>query len=669
MLRKPLYLLLANLILILVFIFLVDVVGNCSLYFYRDEIKREIHESTDLDLDFRKAYFEFFRGVVINDINLSRDSDHIASVKSVILKPDYIDIILYCKFFVKGIVLKEAHLYRNEKKDDNFLLGLASLAGQGSSTKRSVKIVLDKINIMDYVTLDTDGSMVFGPSGTLLLHGKLNIISLPFLKEAGFPLSVKDLGKVINYVVEVIPEEDGFVVRAVDIVGYDVARLIGFGKVKDAQGSLNVDVDVELRNMSVDNFYILDNRNLDLEGLINATFKMQGPIATPSLWTEINLNHCRVRSKALNFHSVESKVSYSSDEGLDAKLSGILNRSLLSLSLKKESSLDSPLALKISIDQYQGLKSIKLDFMGNISTKLLEGDIGFGFDYREYKEDKSAFVDIKNAHLEFNDLTWSFGGLDLIFSQKKESQRINSTNLGGSLKPSLQGIALHDFTADIYGGKLRGSAIFDRSGSGISHDIKIDCKDLVVGDFVRDFLSLDYSLAGILSGSIHFSSEKEESVSGEAKIVKGKIENNEILKSIADFFSVPSLENIDFSSLNFSFNKIGDIYSAQVTLDSDNIWLDLNNQFAVGHAMDGYLTIKIATELMNESSKFKRLFKYIGYNEPMVYFPFKFEGYAHSPRIEWLQNEFREKLGGFLPEGSKKVLQRELNRVIDEFVE
>jgi len=50
-------------------------------------------------------------------------------------------------------------------------------------------------------------------------------------------------------------------------------------------------------------------------------------------------------------------------------------------------------------------------------------------------------------------------------------------------------------------------------------------------------------------------------------------------------------------------------------------------------------------------------------------FPFKISSYLNSPRILWLRNEFKEKLQNLLPESNKRVLQGQINTMVEKIQE
>ena len=85
--------------------------------------------------------------------------------------------------------------------------------------------------------------------------------------------------------------------------------------------------------------------------------------------------------------------------------------------------------------------------------------------------------------------------------------------------------------------------------------------------------------------------------------------------------------------------------------------------------MDGYLSVIMSTELLNESKVFKKLLAYIKHDEPVVVFPFKITSYINTPRILWLKNEFKVKLQNLLPESNKRFLQGQVNNMIAKIKE
>lgn len=672
--RKGLHFFPVSIILILIFVIIVDIYFTIVFNRYLNKLKQDFRENIGLNLELRYSYFDIFTGVRLNGLNIENDDNRIFYAKSIRLNLDFLNMLFKRKLVCRKIVIKGPTIYKSDYFDKHLLGFLISSIKQQKDIVESAMVSVHSLNFMDLVNLDLDGYLVSVQGKLFLTRGKVMINDTVFFNAKGTSYQNSPLEKALNYVFEATFLDSDLLISKLELTGYGATRLILAGKIKDLNDSIDLELEGEIENLLLDDIGQLNNEYFTTKGFLNANFSIKGPAENPTFKTKARFYDCRLNIlNCINIKNIDSDLIWDG-QALSLKLSGIQNNAPLYLNLNIDNSASPNIDSELLIQNSELFNKLNLNFEGNFIDNVLVGNINSFVGYEKGIDNKSTSLILKNIKINFDDFSFDSDSLDIELSEwhqgdlEKSLKKIEFEKLSSNIAIATDKIVFNNVKSQLYKGALNGQLIIRSKDNKISYDAWMSLNNLEINDFVKDFLLIDYQLSGILSGKFSIKSEAKESIFGDFQIDNGTIDNNAVLVSIAEFFEIPSLKTIDFSSLEINFSKVWDKYKAAIALFSKDIWIYLDNQFFVGEAMEGHLLVRLATSLMDESRRFRQLFKYIDYKEPTVHFPFKLRGYADKPRIEWLENEFKEKLQGFLSEVNKKVLQDELNKLAEEFV-
>lgn len=662
--------------IILIFVIIADLSLGFILNNYLNRMSLNFRHNLGLNLKFRNAYFDFFYGILIKDLTIDKNGAKIFDAKSIKLNPDFLKIIFNRRIFCKKIYVKKPHIYKIDNPQNNYLPFLFTSLKESSDSIRSTRIKLDDLNVMDLASFDLDGYITLASNKLLLTRGKIKIRQMVFLEETEADFINSLLGEPLNYAFEATFLDNSFLISKLDLSGHSV-RLLLSGRINDFANSPNLELSGELKNLLLEDIRLFNNEYLHTNGLLDASFIISGPIDNLNFRTKANLTNCNLNIlNALSIKKVNSNLTWDSQGLRSHNISGLISGAPVNLTLEIYSEGGyNKINLGLSSKNLGLFDEVRIDFRGRFLDDVLEGDTAIVLGYKKAEKNLVSSFNFKNIYLNLKSFGFksdivnislddsSAGGIEGIL------KKIEATNLSGNLAITQNSFTVDNVKTKIYHGTLKGRVAFSAKDNIFSYDSKIYLVNLEIKDMAKEFLSNEYQLCGKLSGRITISSEVSENIIGDIQIVNGKIENNAILAAISNFFSIPSLKTVDFSDFQILFRKIWDKYEAQINLFSKDVWIYLDNKFFADGTMDGYLLAKLTTKLMDESKRFRRLFRYTGYKEPTVYFPFKLKGFVDKPRIEWLSNEFKEKLQGFLSLSNQKLLQREVNKLVDRFVQ
>jgi len=562
-------------------------------------------------------------------------------------------------------------IYRTDVIDKKIVSALlVGLKTQGEFL-RSTRIRISDCNFMDYVSFDSDGYMALAQTKLFLTRGKMRILKANFLK-SGIAMANTEFGKEIDYVFEANYSDNDFFITRFELTGYGAARALASGVVADYEDEVNLDLEGEIKSVLLDDILFLNNRNFSTKGFADIGVSVNGPIEKLATTTKVHFINCVL--SAFDTISLKRIDSYLVWDGKDfsLKLSGYFNDAPLELTLEIDKRNVPQIRSQVTVKQIGAFQKTTANFQGYLLNKIIGGDLEVLGEYTEKKSEKKISVVFTNMYLNLEERNFQSNSLDLVWLgdpsgvQPPKSVSFSALSVDAAVKKD--GFSLENCKASVYGGIVNGGADFLFDGHDLNYELKLYLQNLEVADFAKEFLSLGYQLSGSLSGTVALSSNPKKAVSGEVQIVGGQVKDNAVLSAVADFFDLPSLRTIDFDKLRINFLKTFGKYHAAINLFANDITIYLDNQFLENGVMDGYLSLRLSSKLMDASSRFSRLFKYIEYSEPTVYFPFNLKGYVDNPRIEWLQNEFKEKLENFLKDKHKKILQDQLNKLAQEFV-
>lgn len=249
--------------------------------------------------------------------------------------------------------------------------------------------------------------------------------------------------------------------------------------------------------------------------------------------------------------------------------------------------------------------------------------------------------------------------------------RLDVKNLSSMLYPDDTRIYFKDLNLSAYDGFLKGNGFlgFKRLLPEVLVDFEFNQFNMT--DLVN-ILRLDYDLAGDVDGKGVLDSEAFFIVSGSANISDGYMKDIELLNLIADFLGVPSLKDVYFDDISsdFSFSVLGkEVNLDNIRLRSPDIYLDANLTLRDKEKVKGDMLVRLSTGLLKESFKLRLLFLLMGERLPYADFEFKIGGFLRSPRIKWLDTNFRRNVKRYLSERGQKVLEMNIEEAIKPLLE
>lgn len=672
LLHSFLFVLIATIVLFLVFEISLTIVFNSHL----KKTKKSLQESTDLDFRYRFAFFDIFYGAYIKNLSITQDNNPILGVGSIRLKLDVLGTALNKELTCKEIYLIRPHVYKVDHFEKEYLSFLLANVQNCGSLIRSVSIKVYNMNFMDRLDLDIGGYVALAQNKILLSRGKIRILDSVLLGMSDIDQSNNFLIMPLDYAFEATYMDGDFVINKFEITSLS-AKLALSGRIEDYEDTFDLDIKGDLKDFMLEDVKQFNNDYVYGRGILNSKFNFQGPLDIADFRVDMNISDANLKVlDSLKLSKINTDLVWDNKGLRSDSISMLIDNSPanLSLDISKEGT-KSIINLGFFSKSLDVLDDFKVDFQGGLANNILEGNIGIAFQ-RKYEE-KTFNRDLRfeKFYLDLTDFSFTGGSVQIKLgevvdavsaeAEKKENiRRLTLNQLTGNMSMTSEGLEIYNLEGDFYGGTLKSDASFKSTDNNLYYNSKIILKNVDTADLVEEFLYEEYNLSGLLSGSIILNSKLRENITGDIQIIDGELTNNAVLIAISDFFAMSSLKSVAFSNLKIIFYKIWNQYDAKISLFSQDVSIYLDNKSSAGESLDGYLLVKISTVLMDESPRFTRLFKHIGYKEPTVYFPFQLKGYFEKPRIEWLENEFKDKIEVFLPESNKKLLQEALNSLV-----
>ncbi|MFC1709344.1 DUF3971 domain-containing protein [Candidatus Omnitrophota bacterium] len=684
--HKVLKVLLIALISIVVLFFTVDLSLTLVFNHYLKKAKVSLQDDVGLDLDYSLAIFDIFSGIHIKNLSLSKDKDKIFQVNSIGLKPDFLNTILKRKLFCKEALIEDPHVYKTDKLDKAFLTFLLASLKNSQEVFRSSLVRLYNFNFMDMINFDIGGYMALAQSKVFLSRGKIRILKAAFIDKTDFDQSNSLLDSPLDYAFEATYINGDFIINKLDLIGFS-ARLIMSGRINDYQDTFDLDIKGELKDFLLEDVKQLNNDYVYARGILSSNFYVKGPIESSDFRAEVIISNSNLKVLDLfKMNRIYSKLIWDNKGLRSKKISGLLEDSPVSLSIDiGKSDAGKSINFELSTQKIDLLKDLNIKFQGYLGKNSLGADIEIRFNHEYDQKTLAKNFNFKNLILTFDEFGFSCDSAQIQLNEEKldipekkeegveqevgQGNNIVLQDISGSMAFVKDSFEFYNVEASVFDGLLKADGSFKSKGNALYYDANIILSKLNSEKAFREVVSDDFKLSGVLSGSIILNSKLRESLTGDIQIIDGELEDNSVLIAISDFFGIPSLRSVAFSNLKMIFYKAWNKYDAKISLFSSDVSIYLDNKSFIGKTLDGYLLVKMDTALTDESPRFKKLFKYIGYKEPTVYFPFQLKGYVGKPRIEWLENEFKEKLQDFLPESNQKLFQDALNKMVEDFAE
>lgn len=637
-----------------------------------NKAKKSFKSDAGLDLQYTIAFFDIFYGASIKNLSIKQDKTTFFDIGSIRLKLDFLETILKRKISCKEVYISRPHIYKVENLDKKYLSYLLATAKNSGNFIKSTLVKTYNLNFMDYTEMDIGGYVALAQNKVFLSRGKIRILGATFLGKTEIDQSNNLLDVPLDYALDATYTNGDFIINKLELISFS-ARLALSGRINDYENAFDLDIKGELKDFMLEDVKQLNNEYVYARGILASRFSLKGPLDVANFRTDINISNANFKiSDFLKLNKVNFDLVWDNNGVHSEKVSLLIDTYPANLSFKtvKQDGKDM-INLEFLSPNLDLINDLKLKFQGSFQNNVMGGDIEFGFSRTLNNKIFSKSYDLKGASFNLKDFNFNCKSAQIQLGEKSQAgetrlRKLNAQEISGDISMLVDSLQVNDLEASVYGGIISGDLAFKSSDNALNYNSKILLNNVNSASLADDFLSGEYKLSGQLSGSVILNSKLRENITSDIQIVDGELKDNAVLIAIADFFAMPSLKSVAFSNLKIILYKIWNQYDAKVSLFSPDVSIYLDNKSNAGESLDGYLLVKISTALMDESPRFRQLFKYIGYKEPTVYFPFQLKGYLDKPRIEWLENEFKEKIQDFLPESNKKLLQEALNNLVKD---
>ncbi len=666
-----------------VFVILASAVLSCIFYKKIKETGDYLKKTQGIEINTRFVFFNPFKGLSVYGLECKEGEEFF-------LKSGYLDVgfdllsLAHRKVSVKNINLGQAHLYLNKMTE--LLARKNGLQGEAPAGIlnffETVHFKARDIWINDTVEIDLSGYLSFIKQKLFIARGKAMLKSI---RIQGIPtvrlFENKNLADFFDYAVEIESKDGDLIISRCEFVNSSL-RMAGKGSIKDYRNGAYVSLSLNLENAVLDNFAFLNSGRLRARGLFDAELTLTGPARA----LDVSLSGKMTNAQLAFFDSVSfDRINGSfvffknqlTSRNFCLSVNGIDLCSQMDLFFEDHPRVSFKL---FTPDTAQVQNHFHLDFQGDWIDKSLKGGLDIAFQYEAEKTSNLLTLSMDDFYLGWHrkELFFSAGTagaglvikpLDINAPAQPFSRDIVFKKLSSFIGAIDDGVVFDGIKAVCYGGQLSGILKLFSVGKALSVMGKarlsnVDIKEIFnLPDGKGPFLS------GHLSGVFAFDSDQEQMLKGNFSILSGSIEKDPLLNSVADFLGVAALKKVVFDELVMSFSGGKGDYASQVRLFSDKVNAFLDAQVISYDKINGYLSVSLATGLLNESKQFSKILKYIKHSESDVVFPFQISSYVNSPRVLWLKNEFKEKLSNLLPESNKRYLQQQLNSMVEKMGE
>lgn len=253
----------------------------------------------------------------------------------------------------------------------------------------------------------------------------------------------------------------------------------------------------------------------------------------------------------------------------------------------------------------------------------------------------------------------------LLYRSEKTVQRVY---LGDShFNLSLKGGCYRNFTihSSLYEGYLKGEGTVDISGFPFKSSFRLDIQDVNIqqaSSFVTDL----YQVYGKANGTLFFRSFPQIQFWGNVEAKDGILDNVCFFIWLADFFRIPSLKKVPFSTLSLNFMITEDVASLNnIRLISTPLALDGYFHLYKSNLVSGIFSLGFSRRLLSESSKFRTLLRLLETKESSVEFEFKLSGLFETMNFKWLASDFKQKLEDLLSRNMERKIEKSIEEVIE----
>ena len=634
----------------------------------------------------RAAYFNLFSGFSLKEITFGHGQEKFFFAREVNFGFDVLSL-LSKSVRIKSIDIQGPELdFKNVS--DIIILGKKSFdnketraVDQAVHFFETVYFNVRKAKINGVVALDIKGYLSFIKGNLFISRGeillkKIQISTVPdidFFRNSSFY-------KPFDYIFEAENQGANFVVSRLE-VSNPALKFTGSGSISDIQSKPSAAFEINFFNILLDDFPSINSKVVQSRGVVDSTLQIKGALDNLSILCNSKITNAHlVFFNSIIFSEINGSAVVAIDHIVGQNFSLFCNGIPFSADFVFLNQIAPQLLLQLSSHNAKGAET--KDFILRFSADWLNdeflGNLKTSFRYMTSETSTSIDCNLKDFRLKYeDDLFVTAEGLTSNFSIKPAAvsekayfnSNLNLEHFFAILRRQEDGFTLDNLKGNCYDGILEGSIEFVPKGSLMSAKGEAHVRGVDVNEFIKDVIPGQYVLSGLLDGDLRFDTQSEDILKGQFFVTKGTVENNPILDSVGNFLGVSALKKVSFDELSMFFSGGRGEYSSQVKLKSSQVNGILDGKISSYDKLDGYLTVRLGTELLNESKTFKKILTYIRHEEPSVAFPFKISSYINSPRILWLKNEFKEKLQNMLPERNKRYLQGQVNNMVSKIEE
>ena len=315
------------------------------------------------------------------------------------------------------------------------------------------------------------------------------------------------------------------------------------------------------------------------------------------------------------------------------------------------------------------LKEIKAGLQGEFKDLVYSGNADIYFDFIK-KQNAASPVEEFSAKLEgmiinasrFPRLTATIRALDIFTRTGTHEYKLLADYFGSALDFSEPRAPAAQFSARFYDGMLKGKARFDTRTvpAALTADLRIRNATAVKLDHLVEHFA---KVHGKLSGQLRFSNQPDIGLKGSLTVAKGFIEKFEFLKWLSEFFSMESLQRIDFPRAKANFKATAQGAGLKdIQLNSGNLFLGGSFHLGTNDMVTSRLSLTFTKELMERSAKLRPLLRLVGKDISTLTFDFRLSGNLHNMNFLWLESDFKKKLRGSIPGFLERALEKQIEQ-------
>lgn len=661
---------------VVVFLLILSVNFSLSVYINHrlQTWQKQPSHASALSFRARFCYFNILRGLTIFDASLFKEGAPYFQARRLEFGFDGFSIFSK-KIRIKKVVCAQSRV--SVARIASVVPGLLEIIGSMDKTVQIYDTTnwrLEDLAVDEGFSLDATGYFSMIQDRLFIARGKLHLDKIRVGSLAASSLfNQGPFLEPFDVIVEVERQEEAYVITRME-ASNTYLKLTGSGDVTASGiGTSRVNVSVDTGAIRLADFSVVDAASTNgAGGSVRLIAKALGPLEDLRFGIEAQIDKASFSlGRAINVADVTGRLVLTQGYLIGHGMTLSVNRWPLSadfsVSVKERSSF---LAQVASRDRTDKAPSFLLSAQGVLSNKgRLDGRLSGQWRYPG-KETTNIWT-FRGSRVQFEPASAAFRAAELAVrlavrpkgetpSEDIFRGAVSLTDLYGVFQERDGGMWLKPVRGLTCGGQVEGEAVFFENESspqarGEFHIRGIDVPLLKIPSLGKGKLESDF----------RFDTVASDMIQGQVFIANGTITENAILNAVANFLGIQALHQVAFGDLAIFLNGGRGDFASRVKLKSSLVNGYLDAKVISYDKIDGYLSLDLATELLNESRMFRKILTYLKHDEPSVVFPFKISSYISSPRILWLKNEFKESLQDLLPERNKRAIQAEVNRAVE----